>query len=107
LFAFSILHREELLAGSTCQQHALHSYTIPKCARQVNGKGISFLNDARPSKRAVNLHASWAHKQAASLSKQAPASGVVTLNEINELPESVWSQSSWKEYVEEWLANDS
>jgi hypothetical protein len=27
LFAFSILHREELPAGSTCQQHALHSYT--------------------------------------------------------------------------------
>lgn len=73
----------------------------------MNGKYISFLNDARPSKRAVNMHASWAHKKAASLSKPAPAPSVVTLNEINKLPESVWSQSSWKEYVEGWLAKDS
>ena len=70
----------------------------------MSGKGISFLTDARPSKRAVNLHASWAHKQAARSSERAPASGAVTLSEINELPESVWSQGSWKEYVELWLA---
>ena len=69
----------------------------------MSGKSIGFLTDARPSKRAVNLHASWAHKQAARLSNQAPASSALTLNEINELPESVWSQSSWKEYVDEWL----
>ena len=70
---------------------------------QVDGKNINFLTDARPSKRAVNLHASWAHKQA---SKCATASSTVTLGDIEELPETVWSPQGWKQYVEEWLAHN-
>jgi hypothetical protein len=89
-----------LALGQARQHHALHLCTH-ECVQQVDGKRINFLTDARPSKRAVNLHASWAYKQA---SKRATASGTVVLSDIDELPESVWSQQSWKQHVEEWLA---
>jgi hypothetical protein len=63
---------------------------------QLDGKYVTFPTDARPKKRAINMHAQWAHKLASS----CPTSS----SETATLPSSVWSGGSWKSYVDEWLA---
>jgi hypothetical protein len=71
--------------------------------QQVENKLIIFPTIARPSKRAVNMHACWAHKQAAS-KRASAASGSVTLDDVKELPDNVWSpEGSWRGYVLNWL----
>lgn len=66
---------------------------------QVDGRQIAFLTDARPNKRAVNLHARWAFKRFTG----SVGSGVGSDTSAPILPESVWSGGSWKQRVETWL----
>ena len=66
---------------------------------QIEGKEIDFRNGARPSKRAVNMHARWAHKRHED-ARSAGSSGSMSV-----LPKSVWSGGSWEGRVEEWLAS--
>ena len=69
---------------------------------QVDGTLVKFLNANRPSRRPINLHASWALKKM-RLAEAARSDGAVTLEEVDQLSDSAWSGGSCKSAVQKWL----
>ena len=67
----------------------------------MDGKKITFLGKGRPNRRSVNTHASKAFEKA-KIRMEAVAAGATTLEDVELLPESVWSGNSWKERVKGW-----